>query len=87
MTGADTLAVVVLRGRLVVMVSPILDRPRRLLRARMCRVQRQPGKAGGGEKQQQRCQAGAEAEETHGCECSYEIRGGKGFIPKGSLAL
>lgn len=79
LAGADTLAIVMLRRWLTVMVPRILHRPGGLIRTGMGRVHRQPGDAGRGEEQHQGCKTGPERAEDHRGESSYERPGGKGF--------
>ena len=77
LTGADTLAIVLLGRGLIVVVPGFLDRPRRLLRAGMGRVHRPPGQGRRGEQQHQGCQAGPEGAENHSVNLVTWRGGGK----------
>ena len=65
LTGPDALAVMLVGRRGIVVVPRLLHRPWRLFRARVCRVHRQPGKAGRSEKQHEGCEPGTEKAESH----------------------
>lgn len=65
LAGPDALAVMLVGGRGIVVMPRFLHRPRRLLRARVCRVHRQPGKAGRSEEQHEGCEPGTKTAEGH----------------------